>query len=130
MGPTNPIETAPTVQLSHMGGDPATENLCAGLSPCDAFDYDRDGSGGPDGLIGAPGMCFLPPTVDNHLSDPACSADPVAGLDGVFQLAWCHLDYSAYPDGSGPPSIGTRGCQPEADWKDLVEDGAFYQQGH
>lgn len=120
--PTAPI-TVPTVQLSHVGGDPATEDLCGGLSPCDAYDYDRNGDGSPDGLTGAPGICFLPPTVDNHLSDPACSGTPVSGLSGLFKLAWCEVAYAG-SDGSTPPSIVR--CQDPSQWQDLVESSGFY----
>ncbi len=109
----DPLTTAPTIQMSHVGGDPVTDDLCGGLSPCDAFDY------GHAGGTGAPGMCFLPPTVDNHLSDDACSGDFVPGLDGVFQFAWCEVDYSG-GDGTAPPTIVN--CQPKAEWQDLDED--------
>ena len=90
VSPTNLIEMAPTVAMSHVGEllpHLTTEDLCGGLSPCDAFDYDRDDNGSPDGILGIPGFCFLPPTVENHLSDPACSGDFVPGLNGVFKLA-------------------------------------------
>jgi hypothetical protein len=121
--PTAPAHVVPAVQMSHVGGEPAASDLCGGLSPCDAFDYDRDGNGAPDGLTGAPGICFLPPTVDNHLSDPACSGDALPGLSAMFQLAWCQVSYPG-TDGSQPPSIVR--CQDPADWQDLVQDGDFY----
>ncbi len=120
VAPDDPMARAPTVQLTQIGGDPASEDLCGGLSPCDAFDYRGDGS------IGAAGVCFLPPTVDNHLSDPACSAPNRPGLDGIFQLAWCQVDYSADPSGATAPTIVPGTCQDPADWKDLVEDDGFY----
>jgi hypothetical protein len=110
--------------MSHVGGDPSSVDLCGGLSPCDAFDYDRDGNGAPDGLTGVPGFCFLPPTVDNHLSSPACAGAFVPGLNGVFKLAWCRVDYGSPPNGAVPPSIVS--CQNPADWKNLVEDAGFY----
>ena len=124
VAPPNPLETAPTVRMSHMGGDPATDDLCGGLSPCDAYDYDRDEDGQPDGVTGVPGFCFLPPTVENHASDPACSAPSVPGLDGLFELAWCKVDYSLAPDGSQPPAIEY--CQDPSEWKSLTQDGDFY----
>ena len=124
MGPANQLESAPTLQAGQVGGDPA-DDLCAGLSPCDAFDYDRDGDGDPEtGVpLGAPGICFLPSVVGNHLSDPACSGDFVPGLDRVFQLAWCKVTYAA-ADGSEPPSIDY--CQQPSQWQDLVDGGGFY----
>ena len=129
VAPTNPLETAPTVRMSHLGGDPATNDLCAGLSPCDAYDYDRDGNGQPDGITGVPGFCFLPPMVDNHLSDPACSAPSIPGLDGFFKLAWCKVTYptlpSGQPDGSQPPIIDY--CQDPSAWKSLTRNGDFYE---
>ncbi|MDH3272805.1 MAG: hypothetical protein OEN56_15810, partial [Gemmatimonadota bacterium] len=100
-------------------GDPASPDLCGGFSPCDAYDYRGDGS------IGAPGMCFLPPTVDNHLSDPACSGDFTPGLSGIFQLAWCRVEY-ADSTGATPPDIVTGTCQDPSDWQDLVEDNGHY----
>jgi hypothetical protein len=112
------MASAPTVQLSHIGGDPATDDLCGGFSPCDAYDYRGDGR------IGAEGICFLPPTVDNHLSDPACSAPNRPGLDGFFKLAWCQVDYGTPPNPAAPPTIVR--CQDPADWKSLVEDDGFY----
>lgn len=129
VAPPNLLETAPTVRMSHLGGDPATEDLCAGLSPCDAYDYDRDGNGRPDGILGVPGFCFLPPMTDNHLSDPACSAPSVPGLDGFFELAWCEVSYPTVNgtlDGSQPPTIVS--CQDPSQWQDLVQDagGDFY----
>ena len=59
--PTNPLEDAPTVQATHLTGtDFVQDELCAGRSPCDAFDYDREPLDGvPDGLTGVPGFCFL-----------------------------------------------------------------------
>ncbi len=127
VSPTDPLKTAPTLQMSHVGGgDPATDDLCGGLSPCDAFDY------GHAGGIGVQGMCFLPPTVDNHLSDPACSGKFVPGLDGFFKLAWCRVEYLVVDGelvGTEPPTIKNlkdledfKDCQAEADWKDLVQD--------
>jgi hypothetical protein len=121
-GPPNPLETAPTVRMSHMGGDPATDDLCEGLSPCDAY------GGYVHGLTGVPGFCFLPPTVDNHLSDPACSGDFVPGLDGIFKLAWCEVSYPNLLDGSQPPTIVS--CQDPSQWQDLVRNsggGEFYE---
>ena len=127
VAPPNPLQTAPTVQMAHMGGDPATDDLCGGLSPCDAYDYDRNGNGQPDGITGVPGFCFMPPMVNNHLSDPACSAPSVPGLDGLFKLAWCKVDYplvNGAPDGSQPPTVEY--CQDPSQWQDLVEDDGFY----
>ncbi|MCG6955570.1 MAG: hypothetical protein LJF04_06215 [Gemmatimonadetes bacterium] len=104
--------------------------MCDGLSPCDAYDYDRNLDGTPDGIVGVPGFCFLPPTVDNHLSDPACSGAFVPGLDGIFKLAWCQVDYPGdYPnlDGTQPPTVAR--CQDPSQWADLIQDpngGAFY----
>ena len=121
--PTAPVHVVPAVRMSHVGGQPVQSDLCAGLSPCDAFDYDRDGNGAPDGLTGAPGICFLPPSVDNHLSDPACSGALVPGLSGMFQLAWCQVFYAG-SDGSQPPSIVR--CQDPAEWQDLVQSGDAY----
>lgn len=111
-GPGDPIRSAPVVQLSHLGGVPADDDLCGGFSPCDAY----FGSG-------APGMCFLPPMVDNHLSEAACAGDLIPGLDGLFKLAWCKV---TYPDGpSQPPVIDysgpSAGCQPASEWQDLKE---------
>ncbi len=132
VGPTAPLRTAPIV-YSHVGsnpGDATTGDLCGGLSPCDAYNYDRDGNGSPDGLIGAPGLCFLPPTVDNHLSDPACSGEFLPGLDGIFKLAWCKVQYpGTYPDldGTQPPTIVS--CQDPSEWQGLVQGsngGQFY----
>lgn len=132
-GPTSPLEAPSTVRMSHVGsssGDSTVGDLCGGLSPCDAFDYDRDGDGTPDGITGVPGMCFLPPTVNNHLSDPACSGDFVPGLSGMFELAWCQVQYPVVNgalDGSQPPTIVA--CQDPADWEPLVQDpsgGEFY----
>ena len=119
VGPNDPLLRAPTVQWSQIGGVPATDDLCGGLSPCDAFDYDGDG------VTGAPGICFLPPTVDNHLSDPACSGDFLPGLDGVFQLAWCQVQYSGI-GGATPPTIVPDTCQDPSDWQDLVDGGDHY----
>jgi hypothetical protein len=108
--------------MSHMGGVPATDDLCGGLSPCDAYDYGHD-------IPGVPGICFLPPMVDNHLSDPACSGDFVPGLDGAFKLAWCQVEYENM-DGSVPPTkLVPLGCQDPSQWRDLVQDpngGEFY----
>ena len=81
VSPTTPLPITPPIAYSHLGDDPATSDLCDGLSPCDAYDYDRNLDGTPDGIVGVPGFCFLPPTVDNHLSDPACSGAFVPGLD-------------------------------------------------
>jgi hypothetical protein len=119
VGPNDPMARAPTVQLTHLGGDPATDDLCGGLSPCDAYDYRGDGS------VGAPGMCFLPPTVDNHLSDPACSALNQPGLGGIFQLAWCRVEYTD-PSGATPPAIVPGTCQDPSHWQDLVDGGGHY----
>lgn len=119
VGPNDPLARAPSVQLTHLGGDPASDDLCGGLSPCDAYDYRGDGS------TGAPGMCFLPPTVGNHLSDPACSAPNTPGLDGIFKLAWCQVDY-ADPSGASAPTIVPGTCQDPADWVDLVESDGHY----
>ena len=122
VGPPNPLETAPTVQASHVAGESTADDLCGGLSPCDAYHYDRDG----DGVTGVPGFCFLPPMVGNHLSDPACSGPFVPGLNGVFKLAWCEVSYSSLSQ----PSVPTLdSCQEEGDWQDLVQDpsgGEFY----
>ncbi|MGD2046492.1 MAG: hypothetical protein PVH96_09745 [Gemmatimonadota bacterium] len=119
VGPNTPLANAPTVQLTQIGGDPASADLCGGLSPCDAYDYRDDGS------IGAEGMCFLPPTVDNHLSDPACSAPNTPGLSGIFQLAWCQVLYTD-PTGATPPTIVPGSCQDPEDWVDLVEENGHY----
>ncbi len=127
-GPTAPLGSS-TVQMSHVGavaGESTADDLCGGLSPCDAYDYDRDGNGTPDHVTGAPGICFLPPTVDNHASDPACSGDFVPGLSGVFQLAWCQVHYDD-PTGLTPPTVVA--CQDPSDWQPLVQDshgGQFY----
>jgi hypothetical protein len=129
VGPPNPLETAPTIQASHVdwvAGESTADDLCGGLSPCDAFDYDRDGDGVPDGVIGVPGFCFLPPMVDNHLSDPACSSDFVPGLSGVFKLAWCEVAYASLSQPSVPTIVS---CQDPSEWQDLVQDpsgGEFY----
>ena len=48
--------------------------------------------------------------------------DFVPGLNEVFQLAWCQVDYSASPNGTLPPTIFAGTCQVPADWQDLVED--------
>lgn len=128
VAPPNPLDTAPAVQLSHMGGDPAVDDLCAGLSPCDAYDYDRNGNGQPDGVTGVPGFCFLPPMVENHLSDPACSAPSIPGLDGLFKLAWCKVTYPTVNgalDGSQPPTIDY--CQDPSGWSSLTQNGDFYE---
>jgi len=124
VAPNDPLARAPTIQLTHLGGDPATDDLCGGFSPCDAYDYNGDGK------IGAPGMCFLPPTVDNHLSDPACSAPNTPGLSGIFSLAWCRVEYL---DGtSQPPSIAQKEESPGvfvpdcADGQPLVEESGHY----
>jgi hypothetical protein len=112
------------IQASQIGGAPATDDLCGGLSPCDAHDYRGDGS------VGASGMCFLPPTVDNHLSDPACSSPNLPGLSGIFKLAWCRVQY-ADPTGATPPTIaldanGDPDCQDPEQWQDLVESSGHY----
>ena len=117
VAPNDPLARAPTLQMTHLG-DPISEDLCGGFSPCDAFDYGRVGV-----PTGAAGICFLPPTVDNHLSDPACSAPNRPGLDGLFQLAWCRVEYT---DPEEPPTLVAGSCQDQADWKDLVEDDGFY----
>jgi hypothetical protein len=127
VGPRQPMR-APTVQLSHLGDDPATADLCDGLSPCDAYDYRQDGT-----PTGAPGICFLSPMVDNHLSDPACSAPNQPGLGGIFKLAWCRVIYTD-PSGETPPEIAQRqeqgtmvdDCQAPADWQPLVEGNGHY----
>jgi hypothetical protein len=124
VGPTAPLRTAPPIAHDQLGGDPATTDLCQGLSPCDAYPHYFHG------YVGVSGFCFLPPTVDNHLSDPACSGAFVPGLDGVFKLAWCKVkDPGIYVDSAGrvPPKIDY--CQDPADWQDLVQDpngGEFY----
>ncbi len=119
-GPSNPLETAPTVRMSHVGGNPATSDLCGGLSPCDAF------PGYAHGNTGIPGFCFLPPMVENHLSHPACSGTFVPGLAGVFKLAWCKVTYGS-GGGAVAPTIDY--CQPQSEWKPLTWDGTseFYQ---
>ncbi len=118
--PDNPLDRAPTVQMSHLGGNPAEDDLCGGLSPCDAF------PGYAHGQTGVPGFCLLPPLVNNHLSSPACSAPFVPGLDGIFKLAWCKVNYGT-PGGLVPPTIEF--CQPPSEWKPLTRDGTaeFYQ---
>jgi hypothetical protein len=102
--PTNVIVTDLWTQTSLVGhtDEFTTDDLCGGLSPCDAFHYGRIG---PD-AAGAAGLCFLPPAVENHLSDPACSGDFLAGLDGVFDLAWCRVEYPV--DSSSGELDGTR----------------------
>jgi len=125
--PTAPLRTAPPIAYSHVGsspGDPTTGDLCHGLSPCDAYPHYFHG------YVGVPGFCFLPPTVDNHLSDPACSGAFVPGLDGLFSLAWCQVRYpGTYPnlDGTTAPTIVS--CQDPSQWQPLVQDpngGEFY----
>jgi len=118
VGPRQPLGDAPTLQLSHLGASPDTADLCGGLSPCDAFNYRNDTLS-----VGAPGICFLPPTVDNHLSDPACSAPNRSGLSGIFKLAWCRVSY-ADSTGATPPTIGE--CQDPADWKPFLEESGHY----
>ncbi len=88
--PTNVVVTDVRIQTSHVGStdELTTDDLCGGLSPCDAFDYGH-------ATTGVPGFCFLPPSVENHLSDPACSGDFLPGLDGLFELAWCRVEYAA-----------------------------------
>ena len=134
VAPTSPDGIPTTIRASHTGGDPATDDLCGGLSPCDAFDY-RPLIPGPADL-GVAGFCFLPPAVDNHTSDPACSGDFVPGLDGQLQLAYCQVEYPTVgdveggpPDGSRPPTIVPGSCQSSAQWKDFVQEpGAeFYK---
>jgi len=124
VSPTAPLSVAPPVAHSYVGSEPATNDLCNGLSPCDAYpNYFH-------GLVGVSGFCFLPPTVDNHLSDPACSGAFVPGLNGVFKLAWCKVsdapEYLA-KNGEEPPTLGD--CQKRSEWQDLVQDpngGEFY----
>jgi hypothetical protein len=128
VGPPNPLETAPTIQASHvdwLAGESTADDLCGGLSPCDAYDYDRDGDGVRDGVTGVPGFCFLSPMVGNHLSDPACSAPFIPGLNGVFKLAWCEVSYSSLSQPSAPTLVS---CQDPSEWQDLVQDGSqeFY----
>jgi len=131
VSPTAPLVTAPIV-YSHVGssfGDATTSDLCRGLSPCDAFQYDR-GDPATDTLTGVSGFCFLPPTVDNHLSDPACAGQFVSGLNGVFKLAWCQVQYpGTYPDLKGDSAPTIVSCQDPSQWQDLVQDpngGDFY----
>ena len=98
--PTDPFESATTVSLSHMDG--SGSDLCGGFSPCDAVGY---GHG-----VGVEGMCFLPPTVDNHRSDEACSGDFLSGIDdGVFELLICKATYveldNGTPDGTDHRSM-------------------------
>lgn len=128
VAPRQPLRTAPTLQLSHLGEDPVSADLCGGRSPCDAFDYRGDNS------IGAPGICFLPPTVSNHVSDPACAARNLPGLDGIFSLAWCRVIYDD-PTGETPPRVAMRpgpgdteveDCQDPDDWEPLVESSGQY----
>ena len=131
VSPTSPDGLPTTIRASHTGvGDPATDDLCGGLSPCDAFDYDRDGDGDPltppEGT-GVSGFCFLPPMVENHLSDAACSGAFVPGLEGQLQLAYCQVEYPTVDgeldgelDGSQPPTIVN--CQDPVDWQDFTWD--------
>ena len=125
--PTNPLDQAPTIQATIIDGDSniSGEPLCGGLSPCDAYRYDYNGDGVPDGFddsdpsdgvpdritvggadyaLGIPGFCFLSPVVENHLSDPACSGEFVSGLTG-FELVTVQVTYE--PGSMGPPSIGS-----------------------
>lgn len=128
VSPTSPDGLPTTIRASHTGvGNPATDDLCDGLSPCDAFDYDRDGdpSTPPDGPTGISGFCFLPPMVENHLSDAACSGAFVPGLQGQLQLAYCEVEYETDPstgelDGGQAPRI--LNCQDSADWQDFTWD--------
>lgn len=124
VAPTAPLQTAPIV-YNQMGspGDLTTGDLCGGLSPCDAY---PGYSNHPD-TVGVPGFCFLPPTVNNHLSDPACSGAFVPGLSGVFKLAWCRVNYGTNADGTQAPTIDY--CQKSSEWQNLVQDpngGEFY----
>jgi hypothetical protein len=112
VSPTSP--DGPDIQASHRddGSGGVLPDLCSGLSPCDAFDYDRTGTGTPDGIVGEAGYCFVPPMTDNHNSDAACSAPFVGGLpDGTFQLEWCEVDYSGVSGPLDAPALETpRNC--------------------
>lgn len=101
-GPTNPLQDTPVVQMSHVDPGSGVESLCDGFSPCDAFAYDRDGTG-PSEVTGVPGLCFLSPTVENHLSDPACSGNFIPGLSDIFEIVACRVSY----DGIAGAARGT-----------------------
>jgi hypothetical protein len=123
VGPRQSLSDAPTLQLSHIEGGSTEGDLCNGLSPCDAFDY----RGNPEENRVA-GICFLPPTVDNHLSDPACSAPNQPGLSGLFQLTYCEVEYDHDGDGIDEPNVAPDvvpgSCL--ANPKPLVEESGHY----
>ena len=130
--PTSPDATPISIRTTHTPGSGA--DLCEGRSPCDAFDYRPSfpaPPADPASDLGHSGFCFLSPFVDNHLSDPACSAPFVPGIpDGELKLTWCQID--APSDPANPLEVHTlaspRYCLGTP--IDLVQDpggGEFYR---